>query len=182
MVGVYFKKHKTLFVSFIYATRAEFSSWMPQFDSIYLCTLTLFAITKVHMWSCSCSVWFSTGQDYKNRKWMAKKAQRKSRVEKCFVLERVMFTICQLFCQVWPVLVWMFDTSFVKRSIALYSRPLKMLFHVLFCFLKCVCLCVIVPSSFFLVTWGCFWACALVPLVSISDKTADSFPNAICYV
>lgn len=121
-----------------------------------LCTLTLFAITKVHVWMWSCSVWFPTGQDYKTCKWMEKKTQRKEKGGEMFVLERVIFNICQLFCQVWPVLVWMFDTSFVMRSRASYSKPLKML---LLFFLKRICsFFVIVCSSFFLSNqWGCEW-------------------------
>lgn len=138
MVGVYFKKHKTLFVSFIYATQAEFSSWMPQFDSKFYA-----------FWHCLPSQRFTfgraralfgfLGKTTKNVNEWQRKCREKRRVKKCFVLERVMFNICQLFCQVWPVLVWMFDTSFVIRSIALYSRPLKMLV-----------LCVCFSSSFFL--------------------------------
>lgn len=40
-------------------------------------------------------------------------AQKCNEKMKCFVVKRVTLDICQLCCQVWLVLVWMFDMSFV---------------------------------------------------------------------
>lgn len=96
-----------------------------------LCTLTLFAVTKVHVFllfghTRAVFVFLQGRTTQTDNEWQRKRGEKR-RVEKCFVFESVMFNICQLFCQVWPVLVWMFDTTFVLRRMALYSRPLKML-------------------------------------------------------
>ncbi len=82
-----------------------------------LCTLTLFVVTKIHVFllfgHTRAVFGFLQGRTTQTENEWQRKRGEKRRVEKCFVLESVMFNICQLFCQVWPVLVWMFDTSFV---------------------------------------------------------------------
>lgn len=142
----------------LFMQQAVFSSWMPQFDSKLYAFWHCLPSQRFTFGHARALFGFLQGKTTKTVNEWQRKCREKRRVEKCFVLERVMFNICHLFCQVWPVLVWMFDTSFVIRSIALYSRPLKKLFFFFFlnAYVVFLCECVFFFKLFFLVTWGLF--------------------------